>query len=560
MLYVKLNIQRFADGKIVIGTEIDTKKFEKQLEQLQKESTKLQDKKMSLELDEKKALNNLQKVDNKIEELEAKIEGRRHELWDKQELIENDEVIERLINRQQEVVAKGEEYSQQLDMIKSKQNDINSAIQVNSDEIENVKSKLGAIPINVEQIGSKLKDITKKVVKWGLAVFGIRSAYMAIRQAMSILASYNPQMAKDIEYIKVALASTLQPVIERIINLVKTLLQYVSYIAKAWFGVDIFKNASKYLKNANGEAKKLSKTLAGFDEMNVLSDSSSSGSGSAVSPSFDLETPEDADVPTWLKWIAENKELIIGALAGIALGLLAIKLADPTTWIMLAITALALLVAWIVKNWDKIKEVLSKVGEWIYNNVIKPIADFFVGLWEGLKNGAKTAWEGIKTAFSGVINFFSNLWNKVKSGLKAFGTKVGEVIGSAFKSAFNGIMKVIESFLNTPIKAINKLVDVINKVPGINLGKLTEFKLPRLARGGIVSNPGKGVMMGSYIAGEGQNPEAVLPLDDITMNRLGEAIAKHMTINANITNTMNGRVISKELQRIQNDSNFAYNR
>ena len=43
------------------------------------------------------------------------------------------------------------------------------------------------------------------------------------------------------------------------------------------------------------------------------------------------------------------------------------------------------------------------------------------------------------------------------------------------------------------------------------------------------------------------------------METLGEAIGKYITINANITNSMNGRVISRQLQRIQNDSNFAYN-
>lgn len=43
------------------------------------------------------------------------------------------------------------------------------------------------------------------------------------------------------------------------------------------------------------------------------------------------------------------------------------------------------------------------------------------------------------------------------------------------------------------------------------------------------------------------------------METLGEAIGRYITINANITNTMNGRVISRQLLKIQNDSNFAYN-
>ena len=44
------------------------------------------------------------------------------------------------------------------------------------------------------------------------------------------------------------------------------------------------------------------------------------------------------------------------------------------------------------------------------------------------------------------------------------------------------------------------------------------------------------------------------------METLGEAIGRYITINANITNTMNGRVISRQLQQINNENNFAYNR
>jgi len=109
-----------------------------------------------------------------------------------------------------------------------------------------------------------------------------------------------------------------------------------------------------------------------------------------------------------------------------------------------------------------------------------------------------------------------------------------------------------KSVINNLISNVEK---TLNKLPGM---KLMKIKLPRLARGGIVNNPGPGVMMGSYVAGE-KGPEAVLPLDDATMNRLGEAIARHMTINANITNNMNGRVISRELQKINAENTFAFN-
>jgi len=83
---------------------------------------------------------------------------------------------------------------------------------------------------------------------------------------------------------------------------------------------------------------------------------------------------------------------------------------------------------------------------------------------------------------------------------------------------------------------------------------------PKLAVGGIINQPGRGVPYHGATIGE-RGAEAVIPLTDSQqMALLGEAIGKYITINANITNTMNGRIISKELQKIQNESDFVYNR
>lgn len=54
--------------------------------------------------------------------------------------------------------------------------------------------------------------------------------------------------------------------------------------------------------------------------------------------------------------------------------------------------------------------------------------------------------------------------------------------------------------------------------------------------------------------------EGVIPLTDSqAMETLGEAIGRYITINANITNTMNGRVISRQIQQIIANKDFAYN-
>ena len=210
--------------------------------------------------------------------------------------------------------------------------------------------------------------------------------------------------------------------------------------------------------------------------------------------------------------------------------------------------------------WTAIKAIFGPVFQWIYDKIIKPISDKFTALWTGIKNGVTSAVDKVKSVFSGVINFFKNIVSSIVSVFTTIGSKVGNAIGKAFKGAINVVLSVIENVLNTPIRTINSLISVINALPGVKLKSLSTFKLPRLAKGGIINQPGRGVMVGSAIAGE-RGAEGVIPLTDSQqMAILGEAIGRYITVNANITNTMNGRVISRELQKVQNESDFAFNR
>ena len=220
------------------------------------------------------------------------------------------------------------------------------------------------------------------------------------------------------------------------------------------------------------------------------------------------------------------------------------------------------------------------------------IIDFVTGIftldwnkaWEGIKkmfDGALRAmWGTLQTTFAGFIPIVQGVWNSIVSKIKGiwnglisfvkgsiktisgFFTDLGkngaDAIGNAFKGVINFVIGKIENILNKPIKAINGMIDVINTLPGVKVSKFQTFNLPRLARGGIVNNPGPGVMMGNYIAGE-SGPEAVLPLDDTTMNRLGEAIARHMIINNDNKIYLNTRQVAREISRTKNESDFAFN-
>ena len=181
--------------------------------------------------------------------------------------------------------------------------------------------------------------------------------------------------------------------------------------------------------------------------------------------------------------------------------------------------------------WDKIISILKPIATWIWNNVLSP-----------------------------VFNFLKGIIDKIWGLIKKIATTVGNVIGSVFKSVINGVLSAIESILNFPIRSINKLISVINKVPGINLGKLTTFNLPRLAKGGIVNMPSRGVPVGSAYAGE-RGAEGVIPLTDSQqMELLGESIGRYITVNLTNITELDGRTIARKVQEINNNTNFLLNR
>lgn len=117
------------------------------------------------------------------------------------------------------------------------------------------------------------------------------------------------------------------------------------------------------------------------------------------------------------------------------------------------------------------------------------------------------------------------------------------------KSLNNTIAKISKGVGN----AIKTLFGAKGMVIGYAKGGIIPY-----ASGGIINQPGRGVPL--PIGGE-HGMEGVIPLTDSQqMALLGEAIGKYITINANITNTMNGRVLSRELQKIQNEEAFGSNR
>lgn len=185
-------------------------------------------------------------------------------------------------------------------------------------------------------------------------------------------------------------------------------------------------------------------------------------------------------------------------------------------------------------TWENIKKVWNAVSSWFNNTIIKPVGNFFSNMWNVIKNGASTAWNGIKSVFSSVTSFFSGIVNKIKTLFKNIGTSVANSISGAFKSVLNGAFSVIEKPINFFINGINGAIGIINKIPGVNISKLSRISLPRFEEGGYPDSD-------LFLANENGIPEMV--------GRIGNQTA--VANNDQITDAISNAV----LQAI-NNSNF----
>lgn len=155
--------------------------------------------------------------------------------------------------------------------------------------------------------------------------------------------------------------------------------------------------------------------------------------------------------------------------------------------------------------WNGIKNAWSSVKTW-FSNIWTGIKDVFsaVGTW--FKNIFSSAWTGIKNVFSGVGTFFSGIWTSIKNVFSNVGATIGNAITNTVKKAINGVLSTAVSIINGFISAINLAIGLINKIPGVEIKKLSKLEVPKMARGGIVDSP--------TIAMVGEaGKEAVMPLE-----------------------------------------------
>lgn len=208
-----------------------------------------------------------------------------------------------------------------------------------------------------------------------------------------------------------------------------------------------------------------------------------------------------------------------------------------------------------------IGNIFLNIFTWIKDNIIDPFLDT-IGKLTGDENFRQNFYqvgsniinfilEGLKNGWEFIVKFFEE---KVKPIFtKEFWLKVLDGVKQGIKTAFNGIIGIVEKAVNNIISKINKLSwDIPDWVPGIG-GEtfgfdISPISIPRLAKGGIAYQPTQAII------GEAGR-EAVLPLENNTewMDDLAERISLNQNVSIEFTGSLSqlARVLNPVIKKEQ---------
>ena len=227
---------------------------------------------------------------------------------------------------------------------------------------------------------------------------------------------------------------------------------------------------------------------------------------------------------------------------------------------------------WASVAWESIKKTFSNIGKWFseqfqkvqkagkdalenikkwFSDAYKSVTKTFSNIGSWFKNTFQTAWKNIKSVFSSWGSFFGDLWTKIKNKFSSIGSALGTAMGNAVKSGLNKVLAKVESAINKGIGLINSAINLANKLPGVNVSKVPEVSLPRLARGGVLKKGQVGVL-------EGSGAEAVVPLEHnrAWLSKVAEDLYEIQAQRGSVQNGIDSRLmallnhISEQLDRL----------
>lgn len=584
-----------ADGKVIIGTELETKSVDAQIKELEK---KLEIMTQTLETDMKIPVELRMTEDERLK-LESDIEKTRNRI----------------------ISLKGS--------IK---------------EVENETSEMS------KKMSKGFDKGIKSLKKFAIRLVGIRTIYGVVSKASSAWLSQDTELAQKLQNVWIGLGSIVAPVIEMISDALLKGLGYLNVFLKALTGVDyIAKANAKALEKQTKAQKGLNKATQDydFDVIRKQQDNTSSTSGTGIDTSGLIKVPELDDrivkkLQDMAYWLKENWHWIkeVGIVLGITFGAIAIGklLANIGSLIgsgasgLLGLKGLlvGLATTWVIslylegykeikKDMDNLKQDLNDLIELDkeVTNKTQKVNDAYLN---ALKSGnlTKEQRDDIKSITLDTTNSLMRESTAIanNTGLWQMLTGVGQKAQKEMEEEIKQVnilaerMKVLyengditaeeyDHFANDVLPAVRKqavragvstkeLDDTIKNIPKskdikikitaedktsptidslknklIDLSKsflrntfgTKKTQTKGYAVGGIVTQPTRALI------GEAGYPEAVVPMTKDYLSTLASEIGRYSNNSGGgVVNVyLDGRLIQRQVKNTQNDRNFATN-
>ena len=230
-------------------------------------------------------------------------------------------------------------------------------------------------------------------------------------------------------------------------------------------------------------------------------------------------------------------------------------------------------------DWEKMKtsieNTMDKVKMYLLNAGAIVVGVLLCATGVSLPLGLALILSGIKAFKTGetinsdlILNTVKDTWARIKAFWNAhigyvfkkeWWSRKFDCIKQGMRNALNGVIDIVERTINNIVSKLNSFsIKIPNWVPtygGSSLGfNIPYAHLTRLAKGGIVNNPGRGQ---AVIAGEA-GAEAILPLQNNTewMDMLVDKVADRVSMNVVNRITIDGKDINSSNKKY--DSRFAF--
>lgn len=477
------------DGEIIINTELDNKEAQKELDRLIKKIQKSQqalaekkDNQSGIAAELKSATDEAIKTEDTVARLMEELNGLKDitngraaaspgatiDAYQKQSQISDElkrqEDILKEQNKQAEKI--GKKYAEITDKVLNEERALAAArdrageLQKQIAEQEKAPEIIKATSDAVEKFSMRVKKLAKRVLVFTV----IASALRKLKTWFTNVLKTNDQAQKAFAQLKAALLTLAQPIVNVLIPafvaFVQILARVVAGLARlvsALFGTSAKASAdaakalndeTKAIKGAGSAAKKAGKSLAAFDEINQLSDSSSGG-GVSLDPDFSIF--DEAD---------KRFDKIAKAVALIGAGLLAWKISDKLPGIlgtvMQKIAGIAIACGGLILIWDAVSDAFENGINWGNLGELLLGATALVG-GLALAFGKVGAGIGVViaggalliTAFNDIATNGTNLKNTLAllAGLVLTGLGFFILTGSVIPLVIAGILAVVAAVL-----------------------------------------------------------------------------------------------------------------